>query len=270
MVASSEEFLHIEQLAVRHALFALAHKPFTAMITGCFITGTDTSVGKTVVTAALARCLRLRGMRVGVMKPIETGCPPDGSTISDGERLRHAAGSSDAMEMISPYRLPLPLAPLAAARHAGVTIDLDRIMAAFTQLAANQSCMLVEGVGGVRVPIADHVDVRELIARFGLPVLVVGRIALGGVNHALLTVEALRQRRISVLGLVLNQPARPSDSPSDLLQQNSTIELTRELSGLRVIGPLCYESLIERSWETGLEKLAKDPAIEALADWISE
>lgn len=237
---------------------------------GCFITGTDTGVGKTVITAALARCFRRRGMQVGVMKPIETGCTSNGSTTSDGERLRHAAGASDPLEMISPYRLPLPLAPLAAARHIGVTINLDRITTVFKRLAADHSCMLVEGVGGVRVPLAEQADVRELIVQFGLPVLVVGRVALGGVNHALLTVEALRQRRIAVLGLVLNQSARLSDSPSASLQRNSTAELIRELIGTRVAGPLCYEPLIEQSWEAGLEKLAQDAAIEALADWISE
>src|SRR5207249_2707129 len=82
---------------------------------GCFVTGTDTGVGKTLVTAALALCLKQRGLCVGVMKPIETGRAPDGSCVSDAERLRTTVGAPDPVEIVNPYRFSAPLAPLAAA-----------------------------------------------------------------------------------------------------------------------------------------------------------
>lgn len=244
------------------------------MTRGCFVTGTDTGVGKTVVTAALALRLKQFGFRVGVMKPIETGCTGSGATASDAERLRTAGGAVDSVDVISPYRFPAPLAPLAAARRAGEVIEIDRIMAAFETLAAGHTLLLVEGIGGVMVPIGEHFNVRDLIAQLGLPTVVVGRATLGGVNHAVLTVEALRQRRIAILGIVLNRPATLSESSSDepdaieARQEDSTVQLVRELIGVPVVGPLRHEPLLAQAWEPGLRKLVNEEAIRELADLV--
>ena len=151
---------------------------------GCFITGTDTGVGKTLVTAALAACLAQRGLSVGVMKPVETGYGGEGASGSDAARLYAAAGMTDPVEAMSPYRFPDPLAPLDAARRTGTIIRVDRILAAFRVLAARHSLMLVEGAGGVRVPLSDKADMRDLIERLGLPVVVVGRTAIGKIGRA--------------------------------------------------------------------------------------
>ena len=244
------------------------------MIRGCFVTGTDTGVGKTVVAAALAICLRQRGLNVGVMKPVETGVRERGSTLSDAEYLRAAGGAADPVDAISPYRLAAPLAPLAAARQAGTVIEMDRILAAYERLAAGHTLMVVEGIGGVLVPIGHHFNVRDLIARLGLPTVVVGRATLGGVNHALLTVEALRQRRIAILGIVLNQAAIPSE-PSwkgpdaiDARQGDSTVELVTELSGVPVFGPLRHEPMLAQARDAGSGKVAAEEAIRTLADLI--
>lgn len=238
------------------------------VVTGCFVTGTDTGVGKTVVAAAIAFALRQRGLRVGVMKPIETGHGSSGSAQSDAERLREAARTSDPIELISPYRLPEPLAPLAAARHAGVAIDVERIVSTFNTLALRQDFTIVEGIGGVMVPISTEYTVGDLMARFGLPGLVVGRSSLGGVNHALLTIRALKHRQVTIVGLVLN---RPSPAPaSDGLQEASTVELLRELSGVAVFGPLRHVGGLARAWEAGLATLAEDPALQALVDLLTE
>src|SRR5437899_2328193 len=148
------------------------------MTGGCFVTGTDTGVGKTVVAAALAICLRQRGLNVGVMKPVETGVGERGSTLSDAEYLRAAGGAVDPVDAIGPYRLAAPLAPLAAARQAGTVIEMDRILTAYERLAAGHTLMVVEGIGGVLVPIGHHFNVRDLIARLGLPTVVVGRATL--------------------------------------------------------------------------------------------
>ena len=244
------------------------------MTRGCFVTGTGTGVGKTVVAAALAICLRQRGLNVGVMKPVETGIGGRGPTLSDTEYLRAAGGAVDPVEAISPYRLTAPLAPLAAARQAGTVIEMDRILAAYERLAAGHTLMVVEGIGGVLVPIGHQFNVRDLIVRLGLPTVVVGRATLGGVNHALLTVEALRQRGIPILGIVLNHVAIPS-VPSgkwpdalDTRQEESTVELVKELSGVLVLGPLRHDPMLAQARDAGLDKLAAEEAIRTLADLI--
>jgi dethiobiotin synthetase len=238
----------------------LQHIPYH----GCFITGTDTGVGKTIITAALALCLQQRGLRVAVMKPIETGCLNERELSSDAERLRTVIAVTTSIDLISPYRFALPLAPLAAARATGVTIEIDRIKAACQNLANDYDFVLVEGIGGLMVPLSEKSDVRDLIASLHLPALVVGLAALGGVNHALLTIEALRQRAISIAGIVLNQLV----SEPNHQQTQSTVDLIRERSGVPVFGPLPYESECRLDWMAGVNNMAHDPAIRSLAEWL--
>ena len=240
-------------------------KPF---LRGCFVTGTDTGVGKTLVTTALALCIKQRGVSVGVMKPIETGYGDEGAAGSDAARLYAAAGMTDPVEAMSPYRFPDSLAPLDAARRAGIVIRVDRIMAAFRLLAARYSLMLVEGAGGVRVPLSEKTDMRDLIERLGLPVVVVGRTAIGGINHVLLTVESLERRRIKIAGIVLNQTRAAAPATVGDMQQASTLALLRERSGVPVVGPLPYEPLLPSSWEQGLAAMAGSAAISELADLV--
>jgi dethiobiotin synthetase len=229
---------------------------------GCFITGTDTGVGKTVATAALAVCLKQRGVRVAVMKPIETGCLDAEELGSDASRLLNAIEGTVALDLISPYRFSMPLAPLDAARTAGVTIEMERIAAAFHILAKDQDCILVEGVGGLMVPLSGKMDVRDMIVSLHLPALVVGRTALGGINHALLTIEALRQRAIPVVGILLNQ-LLPTPNHE---QSESTVNLIRERSGVPVFGPIPYQSACQLNWRAGVGKIAQEPAIHSLAE----
>lgn len=231
---------------------------------GCFITGTDTGVGKTVVTAALGLYLKRRGLRMAVMKPIETGCLHERKLGSDAERLRTVIAATTSIDLISPYRFSLPLAPLTAARAAGVTIETDRIMKTCQNLSYDHDFILVEGVGGLMVPLSEKMDVRDLIASLGLPTLVVGRAALGGINHALLTIEALRQRAIPIVGIVLNQLVTELNHE----QTQSTVDLLRERSGVPVFGPLPYELKCERDWMDGVRTIATDPAIHSLVEWL--
>ena len=225
-------------------------------------------MGKTVVTAALSLRLCRQGVRVGVMKPIETGLNADHSAHSDAMRLRASACVSDPLDAVSPYRLPLPLAPMDAARHAGETLDVDRILAAFGDLASRHSFMLVEGAGGILVPIARGVSFRDLIVRLGLPTIIVGRLTLGGINHGLLTIEALQQYGIVVRGIVLNQISQAQNSSVPQMQRESCLQLLRELSGVPVIGPLPHEPLLNENWEQGVERVAESQALSELADLI--
>ena len=232
---------------------------------GCFITGTDTGVGKTIVTAALALALKRRNGPVGVMKPVETGCDQsDGQ--ADSQRLRQAAGLSEPLELIAPYRFAAPLAPLAAAQEAHRTIDLAHICLAFKRLSARYRHVLVEGLGGVRVPLTDELDLGDLMQRLELRVVVVGRAALGGVNHAMLTLEALQRRGLTVLALMLNASAPAAE---DLSQVVSTTLLLQQRAGVPVLGPLPHLPEVQAAWGSGIDELAGHPAIQRLADLVS-
>ena len=231
---------------------------------GIFVTATDTGVGKTLVTAALVAHLTQRGIDVGVMKPIESGVSRSTKAQSDGARLQRAAGSHDSMEEICPYVFRLPVAPLSAARADGTIVRVASIVRAFRALRKKHALMVVEGAGGVHVPITSSLDVLDLIYRMKLPAIVVGRSGLGGVNQALLTLNALRQRNIPIVALVLNQ-LRPVHTTTARAQEQSTVNLLRRLAKVPVVGPLPYNPSVNQNWNEGLIRLAGTAPITTLA-----
>jgi len=166
-------------------------------MTGLFVTATDTGVGKTWVACALARAAARRGLRVAAMKPCETG---DGD---DGARLIEAAGRALDPELARPYQFHLPASPEVAARAEGSVVDVARIEAAFARLTRDADFTIVEGAGGLLVPVAPGVLMADLARRLALPLLIVARAALGTVNHTLLTIEAARARQLPIAGVVL-------------------------------------------------------------------
>lgn len=195
---------------------------------GLFITGTDTGVGKTFVAAGLARCLRDRGIRTGVLKPAETGCAlRKGRRVPrDGVFLRYMAGAAEPIEEIVPYRLAAPLAPQVAAEREGVRIQTRRIHRAFRRILPRYACTLVEGAGGILVPVTGKDTMADLIRLLRTPVLLVSRIGLGTLNHTLLSLSCLERHRIPVVGIVLNDPSGCRDlsartNPSTLEQWSS-------------------------------------------------
>ena len=231
---------------------------------GVFITATDTAVGKTLITSALVTCLVQRGIDVGVMKPIETGVSRSTRAQSDGARLRQAAGTDDSMAEVCPYVFRLPAAPLSAARAERATVRVATIMRVFHTLHQKHEFMAVEGVGGVYVPITPLLNLSDIIYEMRLPAIVIGQSGLGGVNHALLTLHALRRRHIPVVALVLNQP-RPLDTKTARAQEQSTVHLLRRLAGVPVVGPVPYSATVHRNWNEGLARLAKTAPITKLA-----
>lgn len=235
---------------------------------GIFITATDTGVGKTLVTAALVAHLRQRGIAIGVMKPVETGVSRSTKAQSDGARLRRAAGSYDPIAEVCPYVFRLPVAPLSAARAERKTIRVATILRAFRALRQKHDLLVVEGVGGLHVPITGAVDGLDLMQRMGLPVIVVGQSGLGGVNHALLTLAALRQRKIPIVALVLNQ-LRPVRTKIAHAQEQSTVTMLRRLAKVPVLGPLPYSSSVKRNWNEGMIQLAWSVEIMTLARLVS-
>jgi len=173
---------------------------------GVFVTGTDTGVGKTFISCELVRRARAAGHRVFAFKPIETGVT--GQWGEDQLALAKASGSVPR----GTYRLPLPAAPLVAARAAGTEIDLGRIEIELLSGVEGATRVLIEAAGGWRVPITEQHGTSELARRSGLPVLIVARAGLGTINHTLLTYEAIVRDGLRVAGIVLSlRPGEDAD-----------------------------------------------------------
>jgi dethiobiotin synthetase len=206
-----------------------------------FITGTDTGVGKTVCTAALARALREMGHEVGVMKPIQTGVrrTQKGWESGDAEYLTHVSGVNDPMDLVCPVRLEAPLAPSVAAELEGTTVDLARVLAAYHELRTRHAGVLVEGAGGIAVPIQGDYGMADLARKMELPVLIVARPALGTINHTVLTVRYAQSAGLTVLGVIVaGMPLNPG-----LAEQTSPAAI-EQLTGVPVLGRLPYDDKI--------------------------
>lgn len=193
-----------------------------------FVTGTDTGVGKTFVACAIAHALRAAGRRVGVVKPVETGV--DGEP-EDARRLAAAADDRSSLDDVCPYRLRAPLAPAVAAEREGVTIDVERIVALITRRARTVDVLLVEGAGGLLVPIVGTHTFCDLVVRLELPLVVVAANRLGTVNHTALTIRVAEAAGLAVRGFVLSQPAPVTDLSAET--NATTIAL---LTGHRCLG----------------------------------
>jgi dethiobiotin synthetase len=204
---------------------------------GIFIAGTDTEVGKTLIAAGLAVALQDQGIDVGVMKPLESGAPSFESTPipRDAFYLKEIADIQDDLELINPYCFQAPLAPGVAAEREGVEVDLQRIKSAYEELKGRHQFMVVEGVGGLLVPIAKGTLLPELIKLLDLPLLVVARSALGTINHTLLTLSYCQGEGLNVVGMVINK-STPDADPAEA----SNPHLIAQFSRTPVWGPFPY------------------------------
>ncbi len=165
---------------------------------GIFVTGTDTGVGKTIVACGIARLMKSWGMSVGVMKPIATG------DRSDAEHLIAAAEVDDALDLVNPQFFKAAVAPTVAADVEGTHIDIETIYKAYWQLSKTYDAMVVEGIGGVKVPLGDSTYVVDLIKALRLPALLVSRPVVGTLNHSLLSIDALLQKEVPMIGVLFS------------------------------------------------------------------
>jgi len=187
------------------------------------VTGTDTGVGKTWVSCGVLRAARAAGLRVAARKPAETGCEPDargGLLGADAVALHDAAGADEPIDLVCPVRLPDPLAPSFAARRAGVTIDVQAIVAACRRRAAEVDLLLVEGAGGLLVPIEGRYAFADLARDLDARLLLVVGARLGAINHALLSLEVAAGRGLPVAGLVVNHFSTTRDLATDTLAES--------------------------------------------------
>ena len=211
--------------------------------TGIFITGTDTEIGKTVVAGGLAAALKAAGVDVGVMKPIASGgVEHKGHLVSeDAIFLKHAAQVDDALNLINPICLRHPLAPSVAAEIEGVSVNLRQIDDAFAELCQRHEFIVVEGVGGIAVPICEDMLVANLAQRFQLPLIVVARPNLGTINHTVLTVEFARSYNLEICGIVLNAS---QEGAKGLVEETNPKELER-LTHLPILGTVPFDEQLQ-------------------------
>ncbi len=176
-------------------------------LSGWFVTGTDTGVGKTVIAGALALLVRQQGRPVGVFKPVATGCRRDvrlGLVSEDAEFLAHCAEAAENLETINPVRFAGELSPMVAAERKGEPIDFTAIDRSWDRIRGRAECVVIEGAGGLLVPIDRDTNMADLAGRFELPLVIVARPGLGTINHTLLTIEAARSRQLPIAAVVIN------------------------------------------------------------------
>jgi len=184
---------------------------------GIFFTGTDTGVGKTLIMGALAKALAAAGQRVGVMKPFESGCRQEGGQLipEDALFLKKMSGTADDLSLICPYAFARPLAPGIAAQKENIAIDLERVATAFDRIASRCDLVLVEGAGGLMVPVGEQQLTVDLIRLLGLPLIIVARSGLGTINHTLLTVKQAHAEGLKVLGIIVNKTSPEPDEAEE-------------------------------------------------------
>jgi dethiobiotin synthetase len=194
------------------------------MAKGFFITGTDTECGKSEVTLALMHLLQAQGHRVLGMKPVASGAEPtpDGLRNGDALRIQQQGSAAVAYDLINPYAFEPPIAPHIAARQAGESIRFQRLRDNYRVLSDQADFVLVEGVGGWKVPLGPEGDVSDLAAFLELPVILVVGMKLGCLNHALLTAEAIVANGPPLAGWVANQAG------ADMLEMESNLETLTE------------------------------------------
>lgn len=222
---------------------------------GVLITGTDTGVGKTFVACGLAAALAQRGTRVGVMKPVETGCKErDGALVpEDATRLKFFSGCEASIETICPCRFHAPRAPWVAALEEGREVDTSLLEKSYQSILAGHDLTLVEGAGGVMVPIRENFNFADLAREWGLSVLLVTTAKLGTLNHTLLSLEYLRNQEIRVLGYVMNihEP-----TPPELVSSN--LNALERLAGEPFLGQIPYQAHQVQQGEFSLARTPRE------------
>jgi len=204
---------------------------------GIFVTGTDTGVGKTIVTAAIAWNLIQAGRKVAVMKPVQTGTIISGPT--DIEFVQKVLGPDSSLDVSCPYMFPDPVAPLVASMLSGERIDVRSIEDSYSKLADQNDTVIVEGAGGLQVPILEDYFMSDLAMDLNIPILIVTRPNLGTLNHTFLTLESAKRKGLDVAGIVIsNYPWDPG------IPEQTNPELIISMTGVNILGILPHDNSI--------------------------
>jgi dethiobiotin synthetase len=218
---------------------------------GFFVTGTDTGVGKTVITLALIKAVCRLGFTACGMKPVESGCLQQGEVLvpSDGIFIKTMAHMEENIGHITPCRFRSPLAPLPASEIEGVTVDFKKIIKAFADLSKKYDVVIVEGIGGLLVPITGNYFVIDMAKDFNLPLIVVSRPSLGTINQTMLTVNYALKEGLQVAGIIINY----NQPPENTLAEATNPEIIKRISPVPVIGIFPYLTDMESA---AIEKAA--------------
>lgn len=219
------------------------------MSKGYFITGTDTGVGKTFISAGLGAAAREMGLDVGMFKPISCG------GTEDAMIFKKRVGLADPLDLINPVRFRQPLSPFAASKSEKVRIDIKKLKRDFDLLKGHRDFVLVEGIGGALCPIRKDYFVADMIRSFAIPSVIVARAGLGTINHTLMTVEALKARKVEIAGIIMN------GFDDGELSQRSNAGVIEGISGAPVIGRIRAKS----SFASLIEQIKKQRILERLA-----
>jgi dethiobiotin synthetase len=187
-------------------------------IPGLLVTGTDTGVGKTVIAGTIADWFRRRGARVAVCKPAGSGCVKrrEGLVSEDAEFLAQCADARHPLDLICPQRYLEPLAPAVAAKRAKLPLEWETIDRAIIEMSHGSDVMIVEGIGGIMVPMDSKHTMLDVAQWLNVPTVIVARPALGTINHTLLTLNALRSQQVPVAGVVVNRyPAEKASAAEE-------------------------------------------------------
>ena len=212
-------------------------------VNGLFITGTDTGVGKTLVAGAIARILTDSGSKVGVFKPIATGCRRDwdGLISEDTEFLAACARSNLPLSDITPAGYLIPAAPIVSAAHENRPIDFSRIAKAYEQVCSESDFVIVEGIGGVRVPLTPESDVLDLASEFAMPVIIVARPDLGTINHTLMTIDCVRAAGLNLAGVVING----FDATKASVAEDTAEQVITHCGAVRVLAVVPFDETVD-------------------------
>lgn len=201
--------------------------------TGLFITATDTEVGKTLIAGGICRVLANQNIKVGPMKPLASGCATiDGELVnSDAQFLAMAADSNLPIRTINPIAYTIPAATALCEKYENREVDYDLIAQAYKDICSKSDFVVIEGIGGLRVPISQNHDVVDLAQWFNLPIVLVARPDLGTINHTLLSVECIRNAGLNLLGVIISG----YDEKSDSLAHRTAPRMIQEFGNVKIL-----------------------------------
>ena len=204
-----------------------------------FITGTDIGAGKTVIAGAIAKILADNGLKVGVFKPIATGCHRswDGLVSRDTEFLANCANSDLPLSVITPVSYLTTAGPFVSAVRERKPIDFDKIAAAYKQICQSSDLIIVEGIGGVRVPLTPQFDLLDLAVEFDLPTVIVARPNPGTVNHTLMTIDCIRSTKLKIAGVVMNS----YDGTKATIAEDTASRLIGQFGGVGILAEVPFD-----------------------------
>jgi len=210
---------------------------------GLFITGTDVGAGKTLIAGAIAKILTDTGLKVGVFKPIATGCKRtwEGLVSDDTEFLSCCANSSLLLSTITPVSYATAASPIVSAAREGNPINFNKIAIAYKNICENSDIVIVEGLEGVRVPLTMEFDLLDLAVEFALPVVIVARLNPGTANHTLMTIDCIRAAELKIAGVVING----YDATKATTAEDTAEQVISQFGGVNILSVVPFDETVD-------------------------